>query len=373
MTTPPARPGAGWLNVVTVVLLLGLVIGAVAAIGLTVARPGTIPEPALSQQLNGAPPLANLVQDQGNSVALPDGRTLWVFADTAQLTSSPRFFVTSSAALAQGRSLDLTYLTGPGGAPIEFLPRTPAERASQVPQEHYTAVWPTGATTLPDGRILIAYAKYDVRLKPSPNYVFLGGGLYEYRLQDQLQNLPARRLADNLWSQLDGPVASPLYHRGQVYFLRCENYTCYALRTTPAALTDRASYQWWTGTGWSPRQDERAPLSFGSDVPGRNPSIGWSQDLGLFTMADTTGGIQSSSGRFWVAHHPQGPWSRAASFPLPQCPDQGCYTLNVHPDQSAPGTLRVSFATLGLGPYVRVVDVPVVTDSASDVPSIRTG
>jgi hypothetical protein len=360
-----------------VVLILGLVVGAVAAIGLASAAREAIVAPVLSQQLNGRPPLANVIQDQGNSVALPDGRTLWIFADTAKLTGAPpRFFVTSSAAVAAGRSLNLDYLTVPGGAPAEFLPRTAAERASQIPQQHYTAVWPTGATTLPGGRIIIAYAKYDVRLQPVTEYVFLGGGLYEYRLMDgglDPRVRSARRVADDLWTPRDGPVASPVYHQGYVYFLRCEDYICYCLRTTPDALTDRASYTWWTGTGWSYSQQERARLSFGSDVPGRNPSIGWSADLGLFTIADTSGGIQSTSGRFWVARHPQGPWSKAASFPLPQCPAGGCYTLNVHPDQSAPGSLRVSFATMGLGPYVRVVDVPVRVDPASEIPSIRTG
>jgi hypothetical protein len=97
-------------------------------------------------------------------------------------------------------------------------------------------------------------------------------------------------------------------------------------------------------------------------VPGRNPSIVWSTALKLFVMADTTGGIQSTEGLLWVARRPWGPWSRAAPFPLPDCPSEGCYTLNVHPDRSPPGTLRVSFATSGIGPYVRVVDVPVELD-----------
>ena len=50
------------------------------------------------------------------------------------------------------------------GVPIEFLPRNPNERVGQQNGVRYNAVWPTGATRLPDGRIIIGYAKYDVQV-----------------------------------------------------------------------------------------------------------------------------------------------------------------------------------------------------------------
>ncbi len=365
MTPRPGRAGLALTALLAVVFLAGL-----AGIFFSAARYRQVPEATLSQQLNGLPPLANVVQDQGNSISLPGGHTLWIFADTAKLSGAPQFFVTSSAAVAAGRSLTLRYLTGPSGAPLEFLPRTADERKDQVRGEHYTAVWPTGATALPDGRIIIAYAKYEVRQGAGPRFRFRAGGLYAYRPGSAQQ--VATRLADDLWSAADGPVASPVYSAGQVYFLRCEHFSCYTLRTTPSQLGNRSSYRWWTGKGWSGAQSARTTLRFGSDVPGRNPSLAFSQALGLFVMADTSGGIQSTTGRLWVARQPQGPWSRAAAFGLPQCPSAGCYTLNVHPDQSAPGTLRVSFATAGIGPYVRVADVPVDVVQGSATPSIRT-
>ena len=344
----------------------------------------------LSRQLSGIPPLQTLIQDQGNTIALPDGRTLWIFADTAQLNRQPKFFVTSSAGLASGTGLRLDYLTDAAGAPIEFLPRTPAERADQVPGQHYTAIWPTGATALPDGRIVIAYAKYAVRLAPKVAFDFLAGGLFTYRYpgwNSSTRGLvgagrsaqPAQRFADDIWTQQDGPIASPVYSDGYVYFTRCPEFRCYSVRSTVPELADRAAYRWWTGSGWSRNVSRRAQISFGSDVPGRNPSIAWSAALNLFVMADTSGGIQSTQGLLWVARQPWGPWSRAAPFRLPDCPSGGCYTLNVHPDRSPPGTLRVSFATSGVGPYVRVVDVPVRLSAPdrsgvghSDVPQIRT-
>jgi hypothetical protein len=367
----PGRRTPRWATVLLVLVVLALIAVGLSALQRVSNRLDEVAVPRLSQRVAAAPPFGDVVQDQGNTVTLDGGRTLWIFADTAKTAGRPRFFVTSSAAIAIGDDLRITYLRGRNGHPIEFLPRTAGERADQVQGKHYTAIWPTGATSLPDGRIVIAYAKYAVHFEPTARFDFKAGGLFEYRAPERTANArPATRLADDIWTVADGPVASPLYFQGYVYFYRCEDFSCFSLRTTPARLADKASYQWWNGGGWGV-QSGRAKIAFGSDVPGRNPSIAWSSALGVFTMTDTTGGIQDDEGRLWVAKTPWGPWSDAARFPLPECPKQGCYTLNVHPQQSPPGTLRVSFATNGLGPYVRVVDVPVAVDAKK--PSIRTG
>ena len=390
LTRPPASRSPR--QRVPLLLLLVLTLAAVVAVGRAAARTDSLQPADLSRQVAGIPPLQNLIQDQGSTVALPDGRTLWIFADTAQLNAQPKFFVTSSAGIASGGDLRLRYLTDEQGVPIEFLPRTPAERAEQVDGQHYTAIWPTGATALPDGRIMIAYAKYAVRLTPTVSFDFLAGGLFSYQYPGWNRSAgasallgavgsdqPANRFADDIWTPQDGPIASPVYADGYVYFTRCEKFRCYSVRSTVPDLADRSAYRWWNGTDWSPDVTRRARITFGSDGPGQNPSIAWSAALGLFVMTDTASGIQSTKGLIWVARHPWGPWSRAASFALPGCPSSGCYTLNVHPDRSPPGTLRVSFATSGIGPYVRVVDVPIQLAGPDrselgrpDVPQIRT-
>jgi hypothetical protein len=214
-----------------------------------------------------------------------------------------------------------------------------------------------------------------VNVKPQARFDFVAGGLFEYRFtagRSLLGAEPATRLADDIWARADGPVASPLYADGFVYFYRCEDFSCYALRTTPAGLADRRTYTWRSADGWSFDKAKRTKVAFGSDVPGRNPSIAYSPALEVYTMADTSGGIQSNEGLLWVARRPWGPWSRAAPFPLPECPKDGCYTINVHPQQSAEGYLRVSFATNGTGPYVRIVDVPIRVDTSGAEPTIRT-
>jgi hypothetical protein len=305
----------------------------------------------------------NLVADQGNSVGLPDGRMLWLFADTAQTHGEPWFFVTSSAAVAERDSLSVRFLKDEHGRPLEFLPRTSAERR-RTTDRGYVAVWPTGATTLPDGRILIAYTKYFVSPGP-PTFTFLAAGLYAYRHPGpggDAGTVPARRVADDIWTPDDGPVASPVRAGRYVYFSQCERrpQRCYSLRAPVDRVAERAAYRWWTGTGWRD-ESERRPMRFGSDRPGRNPPTRYLPDHRLYVVVDTPAGIPATTGLIWVAPRPWGPWSSAAEFHLPRCArDQGCYTLNPHPEADAPdGMLRVSYAAAHTGPHVHVVDVPI--------------
>ena len=303
-----------------------------------------------------------LVQDQGNTVTLPDGRTLWIFADTVQEKGDPAFVLTSSAAVADPGSVFLRYVTDARGVPVEFLPRTRAERAQTRNGKRYVAVWPTGATTLPDGRVVVAYTKYLVDVQPQ-SFTFQAAGLYEYRPPadgDLAGAGPARRLADDVWTASDGAVASPVSAGRWVYFTQCEDSRCYSLRAPAGALADRDSYVWWTGRGWSRARADRAPMTYGSDRPGRNLPTAYLPEAGVYATVDTSGGIQSSTGLIWVAPRPWGPWSKVAKFPLPGCTSEdGCYTLNVHPGESTGRTVRVSYATAHDGPHVHVVDVPV--------------
>jgi hypothetical protein len=335
------------------------------------------PAPADGDRLTSA--YEDLVADQGNSVPLPDGRMLWIFADTAQTTASPRFFVTSSAAVAERDGLSLRFLTDGAGRPVEFLPRTPAERRATT-AEGYVAVWPTGATVLPDGRILVAYATYRVRSGPT-RFEFLAGGLYAYTYRGApagaggaVADEPAERVADGIWQPEDGPVASPVHAGQHVYLSRCDRKErrCYSVRVAVDRIAERDAYRWWTGTGWSPDRADRRPMRYGSDRPGRNPPTRPLPERGLYVVVDTPAGIPASTGLIWVARRPWGPWSPAARFALPGCGEQGCYTLNPHPEAAVPeGTLRVSYATAGSGPHVKVVDVPI--EIGPDGSWVRTG
>jgi len=323
-------------------------------------RPGQL---AQGVQLWAKRPLDNIHQDQGSSIALPGGRTLWIFADTFQLYNDPKFFITSSAGVTNRDSWLLHY-SRTKSIPTEFLPRTAAERADRKSGDHYQAVWPTGSTELPDGRIIISYAKYRVLLKQK-DFEFLGAGLFEYRYQGPAALTAgghATRIASDLWTAEDGEVRSPVYVDGYVYFNQCQDLRCQSLRTTPNALADRSSYRWWTGSEWSSNRYRAADIIVGSNHPGGNASVVRLRSGG-YAMADTEVGSVGTSGLIWVAPHPWGPWSRASGFDFPRCPAPGCYGLNIHPSQSTDDRLRISYATNGVGPFVRIVDVPVSISS----------
>jgi hypothetical protein len=213
---------------------------------------------------------------------------------------------------------------------------------------------------LPDGRIIISYAKYRVLLK-TKDFQFLGAGLFEYRYRDAATLAAgdhATRIAYDLWSANDGEVRSPIYVDGYVYFNQCRDLKCQSVRTTPAGLTDRRSYRWFTGNGWSSAPSEAQDMLFGSSHPGGNAAAVRLRSGG-YAMADTEIGVVATSGLIWVAPNPWGPWSQAAGFDFPRCPAPGCYGLNIHPSQSTDSQLRISYATNGVGPFVRVADIPV--------------
>jgi len=313
-------------------------------------------------QLQGVPPLKDIRQDEGASVTLPDGRTLYLFADTLHLVTAPKFFATSSAAITEPQApLRLDYASDPRGVPIEFLPRQPDERANQVNGDHYTAVWPTGATNLPDGRTIISYAKYDLIMKPF-RMTFRGAGLYEYRYRDAARFRNggiAHRIADDIWTPDVGAVGTPVFHEGNVYFTLCENLECYSLRVKPDAVADPGSYRWWTGGGWSSAKADRSPMQFGASRPGHNPSVVWVPAVDAFVMADTEAGDVAPSGLLWVAPNPWGPWSVPAAVGLTRCSSGGCYGLNVQAGQSTSRTIRISYSPVmvdRVGPYVYLID-----------------
>ena len=333
--------------------------------GMTAAHRASFPALSGTQTGTGSP-LKNVLQDQGVSVPLPDGRSIWIFADTTQVSTAPYFFVTSSAAVSKRGSVQLSYAANGKHLPVEFLPRTSSERKNSV-AGNYIAIWPTGATVLPSGTILISYAKYHVITNPA-TFTFLGAGLYSFTyrgVSDFKDGAHATRIAENLWSAAEGAIGSPVYADGFVYLTRCEHIQCYALRSPAASVTSHASYRWWTGTGWSASRSARAPMVYGDSRPGGNPSITYLPEYGVYATLGTVVGTVSGIGMLWVAPHPWGPWSAPASFRLPKCPAAGCYTLNLHASESIGGRIRISYATSGIGPYVRVTDLTVKVTPSS--------
>jgi hypothetical protein len=319
-------------------------------------------EPLVQGQLKAPAPLDDVLQDQGTPLTLPDGRTMWIFADTADIFTAPGIFLTSSAAFSEWETPnDLRFFLDAAGKPAEFLTRRPDERPTNTWE--YEGVWPMGATRLPDGRILISYSKYHVTLLPSITMTFVASGLFEYRYPGffSLQApVAATRIADDIWTVADGPVNSPVYADGYVHFMNCTDGGCYSLRATPEAMLDKVNYEWWTGSGWSRTKADRRPMVFGKDAPGRSASVQWVPQLGAYAMTDTVLGAATTSGLLWLASRPQGPWSVPIEYPMANCGVRGCYLPNVQPQSSTATSLRIAYSSGGTwGPIIWTMDVPV--------------
>jgi hypothetical protein len=329
-----------------------------------VAAPSVlVGEPVSTGRTLAPSPQDDVLTDQGIPVTLPDGRTLWIFADTADLFTGPYMFQTSSAAISeQAHPNVLRYFNGWDDKPAEFLPRKDSEQPRN--ETTYDGVWPMGATTLPDGRILISYSTYHVNLFPI-EYTFRGSGLFEYRYpgyENVQYPLVATRLADDIWGPDDGPVNSPVYADGQVYFLNCGLGGCFSVRATPENLADKAAYQWWTGSGWSADRAARVAVSFGdSHQPGRSASVSWVPQLGAYALLDTDLGAPDTTGYLWLAARPQGPWSAAAPFTMANCGTRSCYLPVAHPQSSTASSLRVVYSSGSTwGPTLWTMDLPVM-------------
>jgi hypothetical protein len=323
--------------------------------------------PVVRGKLRAPAPLDDVLQDQGTPITLPDGRTMWIFADTADVFTAPGIFLTSSAAFTEPAAPnDLHFVLGPDGKPSELLPRTAAEQPTS--KAEYDGVWPMGATRLPDGRILISYSKYHVTLA-TLDMRFVASGLFEYRypgFPNLTAPVSAARIADDLWTAADGPVNSPVYANGFVYFVNCAGGGgCYSLRATPAGMTERSAYEWWTGSAWSRSKADRRPMTFGgpsvgAKAPGRSPAVAWVPQLGAYAMSDTVLGAATTNGLLWLASRPQGPWSEPIEYPLTNCGVRSCYLPNLQPQASTATSLRIAYSSGGRwGPVIWTMDVPV--------------
>lgn len=124
----------------------------------------------------------------------------------------------------------------------------------------------------------------------------------------------------------------------------------YLARTPALAVADPGSYQYWTGSGWSPDYAEAGNL-----IPGATPfgiSAGNYSAVGhglvLVAETDLGGGFQA-----WTAKAPTGPWGLLRTSRVPSsCSggEFGCYALVGHPELSTHRNLLISyFDPAGLG------------------------
>ncbi len=309
-----------------------------------------------------------LQRDAGISVALPNGRDLWIFGDTSSFSAdsdeSNAFIGGSTAAKGKyvpGESPDALKDVQPAGSgvapadapPSQFIPTptdtympdgtgracTPANGAV------YTARWPTGAALLDNpSDLLVTYT--DVCVTSATSFTVEGWGFMIYawkgsKIKDGPYDVfpPAASGAPLAASQT---YQSPIVSNGQVtlftsecteLFIACTagGVTATTVPETLQALATPSSYSGQTavtvpGSTWMPVNVTVAAYPTGLRLI-EQTSIG-----GTFVVFSSTS--------------PTGPWRPMVSGVLPGCsttPRGFCYAFVGHPELGSQTSLVVSY------------------------------
>jgi hypothetical protein len=368
-------------------------------------RPSPSPAPDLVrsnyERATGDP----VPRDCGYSVPWPgkSGWSLWLFCDTAVTSAGG----TRIDRLILGTDTAAAGPYQPGQAPARLseipTPPTPSVLPSNAAPEpflpapqglvlpggtqpcsgsgDYAAAWITGVAAEPGGsvsqrKLLISYNDYcvtgsvgrdlasslgtDVPGSLTPE----GSGLVEYDPATNQLGTPDEVFTSTLGTALpvQQVLGSPVFRGGYLYqFGFCSAATlptgCAAgkvfmvrVQATAAAWQNPASYQYWTGGGWS-----LDPNTAASVLPSGHPlgvSVGdYSADGHQLVMVEQT----SLAGDFqvWQATSPAGPWRRVRGGRVPCRSGAGhgagelCRALIGHPELSTRNQLLISYYNPG--------------------------
>lgn len=195
--------------------------------------------------------------DQASSLRLPDGRTLWIFADTIQGTQA------KSGAYAPGwRMVHNSIVIQDGGCLTGVTGRTGGE---VIPNPSKTEFyWPQHAV-VEGGKLLV----FTTRVKPTGKgtYAFAGQGVYiaVFSLPtlgkptfERVVTTPASRSAETLpqWGQgvVQDGAYTYLYGSAKVNLPYHFGKSVYVARAPKGKLLTSSSWQYWTGSTWSTSQ-----------------------------------------------------------------------------------------------------------------------
>jgi hypothetical protein len=307
---------------------------------------------------------AVLERDAGISVALPNGRDLWIFGDTSSFSaasSSSSAFIGGSTA-AKGKYVpgktpsalkDVQAAGATPTTPSQFIPTptdtvmpdgsgracTPANGAI------YSARWPTGAALLDDPKqLLVTYT--DVCVTSTTSFTVEGWGFMIYSWRNAKIKAgpydvfpPAQNGAP---LSPDRSYQSPIVSKGQItlftsqcasLFIACNSGSVSAttIPDNPLAMAVPASYVAQPAvtdgaTAWKPVNVSVAAYPTGLRLI-EQTSIG-----GTFIVFSATS--------------PTGPWHAFYSGTLPGCsstPKGFCYAFVGHPELGNNSTLTVSY------------------------------
>jgi hypothetical protein len=273
--------------------------------------------------------------DRTASVALPDGRLLWLFSDTylgpvrpdgSRPRTSP--FVNNSAVLQDGGVLGPTIHGGPVAAPTALVP-------TGVAGEFY---W-VGDALVHDGGLQVLYNRYRRTGSGTLDFTLTGTALAALQLPDMrvggVTPLPlggrvawgSALLADGGHTYVYGSEAA-----GEMKF-------AHVARVRGTDLAGR--WEFWTGGGWSPSVAASARL-----ISGVGTAFGVQKVSGGYVLATQENNLLFSPELVaYTAPAPTGPF-QGPSY-LHRAAETGAglvvYDADLHPELARPGKLLLSY------------------------------
>lgn len=310
--------------------------------------------------------LAVVRRDCGFSVPLPAGGALWVYCDTTEFGSDDRlrWFVNTSAALATDEEpLVMLDHEAPDGRVEPFLEPDAGYPVCGDGEGRFT--WPmSGVLVEGSDQPVVAVWYHNVCVVPGAfEGQDAGLAVFEPPAAAPDGDAPASErpilrgevVDDRIIP--DPPDSGPFGQAAVrvddlVYLYRCPRSSepCEVARV-PAdlvAVSDRARYEVWAGTGWAPHGSDGSgtvPMEMPGSRRGLKPSVAWVEDLGVFVYADNLM-VDPGIALVRVARSPWGPWSPPIEVDLPGCdgswPDI-CFALEIHAELSSDGEIALTW------------------------------
>ena len=281
--------------------------------------------------------------DGAASVALPDGRTLWVFGDTIigrPADSGPAYapgahMVHNSFVLQDGGVL--SPVNGPGGG--EVLPNGPDGAFS----------WPT-AGIVDGGALILFSSRMHANGTGSFDFAQLGTDVAVVDLprgSDPVVRTVRKVSADNgttspAWGQSLVRVGAWIYVYGTRTDPRPYHFgkELYVARARPGQLTDVRSWQYHDGHRFGPRADQARALIGAAGGVSTTLRVLVSPD-GRATIVSKRGEFLGTDVRAWTAPTPAGPFrlapKRLFAAPSGRTAGELVYLAEAHPQFQLPG------------------------------------
>ncbi|GAA3927012.1 DUF5005 domain-containing protein [Actinoplanes auranticolor] len=346
----PALPR--WLLYCWAVLLL-LAAAAAAGPSAAPATSGRIAADTLTKMFRSYGDTSGqwLGADRTASVRLPDGRVLWLFSDTflgrpapdgSRPASSP--LVHNSAIIQDGRTLGATVHGGTPTVPNSLIPTDKDEEFHWV-----------GDASVSGGGVQVLVNRYGRTGAGPLDHQLRGTALAVFDLPGlRAERVEALPLGDRVsWGSEVLPDGNHTY----VYGTEPAGTMKFAHIARVAGTDLRKPWEFWTGTGWSPREAESARV-----LSGVGTNYGVRRMNGQYVLVTHENNlIFSADFVAYTAETPTGPFTGPRYlFRAPET-DAGhiVYDADLHPDLARPGKLLMSYNVNNLDDKVAYSDANI--------------